>query len=238
MIVNGIFATSNGVKVGDKLTLKTPSGNQVYTVVGVGFDYLNAKIQTGYISQSNLAQDFNSSTDLLLLVNRTPDSNEAAVTASLQAIVKDFPAFSLINSSEFKAEQMNLFKMVMSVFYVMVFMLAVPGLIAMANTTSINVIERTREIGMLRAVGSTRTQVKRMIFAESVLLSALGTTMGILVGLFLSDLSVESRHLYRVRYRVLLPHHRESYPFNRRRAGFWHHRCHGPSQAGSQYCDR
>ena len=192
MIVNGIFATSNGVKVGDKLTLKTPSGNQVYSVVGVGFDYLNAKIQTGYISQSNLAQDFNSSTDLLLLVNRTPDSNEAAVTASLQAIVKDFPAFSLINSSEFKAEQMNLFKMVMSVFYVMVFMLAVPGLIAMANTMSINVIERTREIGMLRAVGSTRTQVKRMIFAESVLLSALGTTMGILVGLFLSDLLLKA----------------------------------------------
>lgn len=192
IIVNGIYATSNNVKVGDKLTLKTPTGDQVYNVVGVGFDYLNAKIQTGYISQANLAQDFNSTADLLLLVNRTPDSNESAVTASLQAIVKDYPAFTMINSTEFKAEQMNLFKMVMSVFYVMVFMLAVPGLIAMANTMSINVIERTREIGMLRAVGTTRTQVKRMIFAESVLLSALGTTMGILVGLFLSDLLLKA----------------------------------------------
>ncbi len=192
IIVNGIYATSNNVKVGDKLTLKTPSGNQVYNVVGVGFDYLNAKIQTGYISQANLAEDFNSTADLLLLVNRKPGSNEAAVTASLQAIVKDFPAFTMINSTEFKAEQMNLFKTVMSVFYVMVFMLAVPGLIAMANTMSINVIERTREIGMLRAVGTTRTQVKRMIFAESLLLSALGTTMGILVGLFLSDLLLKA----------------------------------------------
>lgn len=192
IIVNGIYATSNNVKVGDKLTLKTPSGNQVYNVVGVGFDYLNAKIQTGYISQANLADDFNSTTDLLLLVNRAPGSNEPDVTASLQAVVKDFPAFTMINSTEFKAEQMKLFKTVMSVFYVMVFMLAVPGLIAMANTMSINVIERTREIGMLRAVGTTRTQVKRMIFAESVLLSALGTTMGILVGLFLSDLLLKA----------------------------------------------
>ena len=192
MIVNGIFATSNSVNVGDKLTLKTPQGDQVYTVVGVGFDYLNAKIATGYISQTNLAQDFNSSTDVLLLVNRTADSDKAAVTASLLSITKDFPAFSLINSADFKAEQMDLFKTVMSVFYVMVFMLAIPGLIAMANTMSINVIERTREIGMLRAVGSTQTQIKRMIFAESVLLSALGTTMGIGVGLFMSDLIMKA----------------------------------------------
>ena len=192
MIVNGIFATTNGIEVGDQLTLKTPHGDKVYTVEGVGFDYLNAKIATGYISQAYLEEDFNSSTDLLLLVNRKPDSNEAQVTESLKNIVKDFPAFSLINASQFKDEQISMFSQIMSVFYIMILVLAVPGLIAMANTMSINVIERTREIGMLRAVGTTQKQIKNMVFAESVLLSSLGTTMGILVGLFLSDLFLKA----------------------------------------------
>jgi putative ABC transport system permease protein len=53
------------------------------------------------------------------------------------------------------------------------------------NTLAINVIERTREIGMIRAVGGTRAQVRRMILAESLLLSAAGTGFGILAGLWL-----------------------------------------------------
>ncbi len=192
IIVNGVFAITSNVKTGDVLTLQSPQGEQEYTVVGIAFDYLNAKIATGYISQTNLANDFNSESDVLLLVNRTPDATAEEVTPALQAVIKEFPTFSLIDSSEFKTEQMGMFKMAMSVFYIMVVMLAVPGLIAMANTMSINVIERTREIGMLRAVGATQTQVKRMVFAESVLLSALGTTMGIMVGLFLSYLLVKA----------------------------------------------
>ncbi len=192
IIVNGVFAITNRVKPGDILALKSPHGVKNYTVVGIGFDYLNAKIATGYISQSDMARDFNSESDLLLLVNRKPEFTAEEVTPALQSVIKDFPTFSLIDSNSFKTEQMGMFKMAMSVFYLMVIMLAVPGLIAMANTMSINVIERTREIGMLRAVGATQTQVKRMVFAESVLLSALGTTMGILVGLFLSYLLVKA----------------------------------------------
>ncbi len=192
IIVNGVFASTNGIKIGDQLTLTTPQGDQVYTVSGVGFDYLNAKIATGYISQELLAQDFNSTSDLLILANRSDDSDKASVSKALQTISKDYPAFSMINAADFKAEQMALFSSVTSVFYVMVLMLAIPGLIAMANTMGINVIERTREIGMLRAVGSTQTQVKNMIFAESILLSALGTTMGILMGLFMSDLLLKA----------------------------------------------
>jgi len=192
IVVNGVFAITSGVKVGDVVILKTPQGQREYNVVGVGFDYLNAKIATGYISQANLSQDFNAESDLLLLVNRNPDSDPDVVSKALKTIIRDYPSFSLMDSNKFKDEQIGMFKMAMSVFYLMVFMLAIPGLIAMINTMSINVIERTREIGMLRAVGSTQGQIKRMILAESILLSALGTTMGILTGLFLSFLLVKA----------------------------------------------
>jgi len=186
MIINGIFSTASGTKVGDRVTLDTPSGAQEYRVVGIAMDYLNAKLATGYISQANMEKDFHVTTDVLLMANSTGSADKTALETALDGAVKDFPAFTLIDSAAFKAEQMKTFKLAMSFMYALVLMLAIPGLIAMVNTLSINVIERTREIGMLRAIGSTRKQVRQMVFGESLLLSALGTSLGILVGLFLS----------------------------------------------------
>ena len=58
IIVNGIFAASSAVTIGDVLTLDTPEGPKQYRVVGVGMDYLNAKLATGYISQRDMDRDF------------------------------------------------------------------------------------------------------------------------------------------------------------------------------------
>ena len=74
----------------------------------------------------------------------------------------------------------------------MVIFLSIPSLIAMLNTLAIGVIERTREIGMLRAVGATRTQVRQIILAEAIILAGLGTIFGVLSGLYLGYLAVEA----------------------------------------------
>jgi putative ABC transport system permease protein len=68
--------------------------------------------------------------------------------------------------------------------------LAVPSLIALVHTLGINVLERTREIGMMRAVGATRQQVRRMILAESLLLATAGTALGTLASLWLGHVLV------------------------------------------------
>lgn len=192
IIINGIFSASSGIKVGDTITMKTASGDQTYQVVGVAMDYLNAKLATGYISQQNMAADFHVNSDVLLMADRSSSANADETKAALTKVVKDYPAFSLLDSANFKESQKKTFSQALSVVYVLVVMLAVPGLIAMTNTMSINVIERTREIGMLRAVGSTRSQVKRMVLAESLLLSALGIVLGIAVGLFMSFFMVKA----------------------------------------------
>jgi putative ABC transport system permease protein len=67
----------------------------------------------------------------------------------------------------------------------MLAVLSVPSLIALLNTLTIGVLERTREIGMLRAIGATRKQVSRIVVIESVLLAAIGTAFGLLAGLYL-----------------------------------------------------
>ena len=84
---------------------------------------------------------------------------------------------------------------VFNAMYVMLIVLAVPSLIALINTLAINVLERTREIGTLRAVGATRRQVRRMITAESLLLAATGTFFGLLAGLWLGYILVGAMNL-------------------------------------------
>ena len=192
IIVNGIFAAAYNVKVGDTVTLKTPHGDQAYHVAAIGMDYLNAKLATGYISQQDMQSDFNVTADVLILIDQAAAANSQQVMAKLQLLANQYPAFTLINAATFKQSQEEIFTMAMMALYFMALVLSIPGLIAMANTMSINVIERTREIGMLRAVGSTRPQVRRMILAESLLLSLLGSLLGIATGLFMSDFIVEA----------------------------------------------
>lgn len=192
LIVNGIFATQSGTHVGDSLTLKTPEGDQPYRVVAIGMDYLNAKLATAYISQVNLERDFHQTTDLLLLADLTADADAATVRRALETLVARYPTFTLLDWEVFRQQQVATFNSAMALLYVVMIMFALPALIAMINTLAINVIERTREIGMLRAVGSTRRQVRRMIQAESLLLAGAGIAFGILAGLWLGFVLIKA----------------------------------------------
>ncbi len=186
LIINGITAAQHRVRVGDVLTLQTPEGKRDYRVVGIGSDYLNAKLATAYISQANLEQDFHQTADLLLMVEIQDGADRQAVQARVEEIVRRYPAFALLEWSAFRESQSRAFSRSISILWVVIVMFALPSLLAMVNTLTINVMERTREIGVLRAVGSTRRQVRRIILMESLLLGALGTAFGILAGLWLS----------------------------------------------------
>ncbi len=161
------------------LTLETPNGKIDYIIAGVGLDYLNAKLATGYISQKNMEEDFNVTNDMLIMANQADGTDRLTTRNSLQQMVKDFPALTFFESEVFRKSQVDMINQAMILFYVILAALVIPGLIAMVNTLAINVIERTREIGVLRAVGATRQQVGRMVLAESLLLSAFGILLGI-----------------------------------------------------------
>lgn len=190
VIVNGIFAAQNGVKVGQTLTLQAPEGMIEYKVVGIGSDLLNAKLSTGYVSHKNLAQDFNETADLLIMANRSEDASATEVKDSIQRIVDDYPAFSFFSTEDFRENLLKTYEGMFAAFYLLMLVLAIPSLVALVNTLGINVLERTREIGMLRAVGATRNQVRRMIVAESLLLSMAGIAFGILSGLWMGYIIV------------------------------------------------
>lgn len=190
LIANPILAAATGLKVGDTVPVITPNGRQDYRVVGVAGDFMDAKVSTAYISQSFLAADFNKTEDIFIQLDLTPGANAAAVDSSLKQVMQDYPQFSVVDGKAYYSQMSSLFKVVFSVIYLLFAFLAIPSLIAMLNTLAISVIERTREIGMLRAVGATRQQVRRMVLAEALLMAAFGTAFGLIAGLYLGYLLV------------------------------------------------
>lgn len=185
VLANGIYAAQHNLVVGQAITIDTPNGTRVYHLAGIGNDYLNAKLATLYTSQRNLERDFNVTADLLLMANRSLGADVETTTARLQRLVAQYPAFRLAESAAWRAEQLNTFSQSIVIFDVLVAALALPSLLALVNTLAISVLGRTREIGMLRAMGATRRQIRRMVMAESLLLSVIGTAFGAFAGVLL-----------------------------------------------------
>jgi putative ABC transport system permease protein len=192
VIVNGIFAAQNHVKIGDSLPILTGEGEKSFRVAAIGVDNTNVKLSTVYISQAEMAADFHVGDDRLILANRQPTADTGQIEAALNGLVAGYPAFTLVSGAAWRASQMQIFNSAIQLIVLFTLFLALPSLIAMMNTLAINVLERTREIGMLRAVGATRRQIGWMILAESLLLSILGAGIGILAGLALSYVLVQA----------------------------------------------
>jgi putative ABC transport system permease protein len=165
--------------------MSTPSGQRTYQVIGVAGDYLNAKLPTLYISQANLKKDFGKDEDVFFQINLTKDADPAEVQPRIEAILANYPQFRLISGRDFYEQNSQIFDTAFLAYDVLMAILAIPSLIALVNTLAIAVIERTREIGMLRATGATRGQVRQMILAEALLLAGVGTLFGVLAGLYL-----------------------------------------------------
>jgi putative ABC transport system permease protein len=127
----------------------------------------------------------------MVQVNLAQGADAAAVEARLKTIVEDYPQFRFVSTRAYLGEFSTQFDAIFGGVYVLLALLSVPSLIAILNTLAIGVIERTREIGMLRAIGAARGQVRRMIVSEALILAAIGTAFGLLGGLYLSYLMVE-----------------------------------------------
>ncbi len=185
MIVNASFLTATGSKVGDTVELLSPGGPVPYRIVAVATDLLNVKITTAFISQANMAADFGKTEDVFLQLNLAPGADRAAADSQIKAIAADFPQFSIISGTAYYESMKAQFEAAFSAMYALFGLLAVPSFIAMLNTLAIGVIERTREIGMIRAVGATRGQIGAMVTAEAMLLAAIGTLFGVVAGWYL-----------------------------------------------------
>jgi putative ABC transport system permease protein len=185
MIVNSSFALATGAKIGDTFELLTADGSVPYRVVAVASDLLNAKFTTAYISQSNLQADFDSADDIFIQLNLKEDVDRTAVGKQIKELAAAYPQFKVISGTDYYDSMKAMADAAFSAVYILFAILAFPSLIAMLNTLTIGVLERTREIGMIRAVGGTRKQIRDIVVIEALLLAAIGTIFGITGGLYL-----------------------------------------------------
>jgi putative ABC transport system permease protein len=192
MIVNGAFITTTGAKVGDQVELVTPGGKASYRIAAVATDALNAKITTAFITQTDMLADFGSAEDVFIQLNLKPGADIQAADRQIKAIATDYPQFQVIAGKVYYQQIDGEINGVFAGLYFILVLLALPALIAMLNTLAIGVIERTREIGMLRAVGATKKQIRTMVVTEALLLAGIGTAFGILCGLYLGYVFVNA----------------------------------------------
>lgn len=190
-IINGRYASQFGVSVGDTITLEGDHGDVQLEVAAIGLDYLNIKLPTIYVDQVTLTREYGVRNDVLILVNSEPGADRDRLEEDLQTAARRFPGFGILSRNQLRASQEQVARSGTIGMNIMLALLALPALLGLANALGINVIERTREIGMLRAVGARRRQIRRMIIAESLLLSLMGIAFGQLGGIFLSILLTE-----------------------------------------------
>jgi putative ABC transport system permease protein len=114
------------------------------------------------------------------------DANQAALEQRLTS----FPNAKVQTRSEFVDNQISGLSSVLNILYVLLALSVIVSLFGIVNTLMLTVFERTREIGMLRAIGMTRRQVRRMIRHESVITALIGGALGILLGVVLGGLLV------------------------------------------------
>jgi putative ABC transport system permease protein len=205
VIANGNFRGQTGLSKGDTFTMMTPAGEKTFTIAAGGNDYLNAKLPTIYVSQDTLAEVWGVTTDIMVLANAERGADRAAVRASLERIVADYPSFELYDSAEWQSVTDNLFAQLSATYTTLALMLAIPSLLALLNTLAIGVLARTREIGMLRAVGATRRQIKRMVIGESLLLASVGVAAGLVAGIPLSVFVVRAITMLGLEFPYVFP---------------------------------
>jgi putative ABC transport system permease protein len=187
------YAKSHHLHVGSPVSLEFPDGRRVnLKLIGIykkpngGSPFGEATISTTlfdkYIPRPQ---------DEMVLVN-TPDGVSDANTATLDDDVSAFADAKVQTRDEFKTNFLKPIKRILNLLYALLALSVIVSLVGIINTLVLTVYERTRELGMLRAVGMTRRQVRMMIRYESIVTSLMGAALGMVVGIFLAALVAQA----------------------------------------------
>jgi putative ABC transport system permease protein len=193
---NGVFVDKNYAKT-HKLTAGSPvkvtfaTGDKKRFVVRGIFDPPTGGSPFGNITMSAATWDrFNASPKNLYSFIRVRGGETDANFAALEQRLADFPNAKVQTRDQFVDNQIAGLNSILNILYVLLALSVIVSLFGIINTLVLTVFERTREIGMLRAIGMTRRQVRRMVRHESVITSLIGGVLGIVLGVVLGGLLV------------------------------------------------
>ncbi|MEU1986277.1 FtsX-like permease family protein [Nocardia sp. NPDC019395] len=177
-------ATQHGVGAGDQLVITTLDGTEIpLTVSGVYADspVLGPLIVPPAVYEKAMPPSMR--TDAAVLIKAEPGTDLAAMRTDLERATEEFVIVQVQDREEFKGERAKQINNMLAILYGLLALAVVIAVLGIVNTLALSVVERRREIGMLRAVGTQRSQVRRTIYLESMLIAIFGALVGAVLGL-------------------------------------------------------
>ncbi|MBS1879507.1 MAG: ABC transporter permease [Actinobacteria bacterium] len=188
-IVSDSFASANGLAVGDSFRLLTARDARPQFKVAGEFESKLGVLGDVLVTQPVMARAFGQRQDTSAFVLVEPGADAATVQAILsKGIEIAFPIAEVLNQGELKEDRETQIGQLVNLFYGLLALAVLISLFGIANTLALSIHERTRELGMLRAIGMSRRQVRTMIRYESVITALIGAVLGLVLGVIFATL--------------------------------------------------
>ncbi len=187
VLVHEDAAKDNGWVVGDTIPMGFVStGVQDVPIAGI-FTERNV-VDTGYVVGLGFYEQnfsgYGTDVDMVVAITTTEGVEPAAARAAVETVSADYPNATVRDQAEYRQAQEAQVNQMLLMFNGLLFLAVIIALFGITNTLWLSVFERTREVGLLRAVGMSRWQVRRMVLWESIIVAVIGAVLGIAVGTF------------------------------------------------------
>ncbi len=170
-----------GLAIGDPLPMTfARTGTRELRIAGT---FARNQLLGNYlVSTETFDANFTDRLDFVVLAKAADGTAPAAARAAVERVTTEFPNVELRDQAEFKRQQEDQVNQILGLVSALLLLSIIIALFGIVNTLALSVFERTRELGLLRAVGMSRRQVRSMIRGESVIIAVLGAVLGLAIG--------------------------------------------------------
>ncbi|MFD3721402.1 ABC transporter permease [Streptomyces sp. NPDC058674] len=187
MSVGSQYATAHGIGLGDELTVAFTGGSTVKLKVAAitsdegnldkGMKYISTEAARGHVPADKLPLPF------MLLASAQDGQSDAAAYQSVKTALAEYPQYMVRNQTDYKQALKDQVGQLLNMVYGLLGLAIIVAVLGVVNTLALSVVERTREIGLMRAIGLSRRQLRRMIRLESVVIALFGALLGLGLGM-------------------------------------------------------
>lgn len=188
-ILDKSLAGDEGLEVGDSIRFLTQIGKRPQLEVIGEFEDKAELLGGAIVTQGLMASAFDQRDDFLDFIKLAPGADAEKVQGALiEKMDREFPVVEVRNQQELKEHQEEQINQLLNLIYALLALAVIVSLFGIANTLALSIHERRRELGMLRAIGMSRRQVRTMIRYEAVITALIGAILGMIIGLVFAAL--------------------------------------------------
>ncbi|WP_327384968.1 ABC transporter permease [Streptomyces sp. NBC_01207] len=185
--VGSIYADKHHVKVGDELKVDFTGGRTAtLKVAAITLDEGNIDRGSIYVSTATAAKFLPADKmprPIMLLASAKDGQSDAAAYTAVKEALADYPQYQVQNRADYKQALNDQVGSLLNMVYGLLALAIIVAVLGVVNTLALSVVERTREIGLMRAIGLSRRQLRRMIRLESVVIALFGALLGLGLGM-------------------------------------------------------